>query len=500
MGCGSSKDTYSIGYDTERKPRAELTWIATSDTSNLCGQPDSCVEWGSTLGRGKYGNVKLAQGQSDKLFYAVKCIPKALIYERKAAPQTQAEIETLGALAGSHPFICHCFHVWQDDEHVCLCTEFAFGGELYQRMQRQRLNESAAKFYAAEICIALSFLHETHLLLYRDLKPENILIDHEGHVKLIDFGFAHWLRDEHEQLENRCGTAMYLAPEIAGGKTGHGLAVDFWSLGCVIYEMVVGKCPFGDTSGSSKFEVFNRINSGKVRFPTRISNDAKSLIQSLLKVDPTQRATWVQLRAHKWFAEVDWDAFERREAVPPWVPPCTGDAGEHSHFLKWKDVPKNPPPSDAQAKSYCTMSIPARLQLRPARRDSLGNIALVANGVLKAKRKFKAQRSKRASDAGLSLPSTPTAKVAPSNGEGTNGPSRRPQPRSVAPNASSGGAPHGSGQETCSEGESISFGAAVTAARLVHKHKKRKKAQAQAEANRGRGGGGTRVQGQLKQR
>ena len=126
---------------------------------------------------------------------------------------------------------------------IGLVFEFASGGELFTRMKKQvKFSENVARFYFSEVASALGYLHAMNIV-YRDLKPENILLDCEGHIKLCDFGFASFMSSSDALLHDGCGTAMYVAPEIASGhmKKAHGLPVDWWGLGCILYEMLVGK-------------------------------------------------------------------------------------------------------------------------------------------------------------------------------------------------------------------------------------------------------------------
>lgn len=133
-------------------------------------------------------------------------------------------------------------HSNQTPGSIALVFEYAAGGELYTRMKKQyKFSENVARFYFCEICCALNYLHSLNIV-YRDLKPENILLDNNGHVKLCDFGFASPLSSREAVLHDGCGTAMYVAPEIASGhmKKAHGLPVDWWGLGCILYEMLSG--------------------------------------------------------------------------------------------------------------------------------------------------------------------------------------------------------------------------------------------------------------------
>mmetsp|Transcript_36666 Transcript_36666/g.98246 ORF Transcript_36666/g.98246 Transcript_36666/m.98246 type:complete len:502 (-) Transcript_36666:73-1578(-) len=192
------------------------------------------------------------------------------------------------------------------------------------------------------------------------LQPENIMIDHMGHIRLIDFGFAQRLKSDNARLTSGCGTAMYLAPEIAEGKTNsaHGLPVDWWSLGCVIFEMLTGTAPFGDTADSNKFEIFNKIIKGKVKYPGYITTEAKSLLTGLICVDSGVRYKYADLHSHAWYKGVAWDAVLRCEMVPPWVPPIKDGEGDHGNFLDWKDNQPRRSRVTGDAVEYCNFKLP----------------------------------------------------------------------------------------------------------------------------------------------
>lgn len=152
------------------------------------------------------------------------------------------ELESVATL--NHPFVSHYFGGFDAGVSFALVFELYIGGELYTRMKHAyKMPEEHAKFYAGEIALALHYLHDTMHIVFRDLKPENILLDCNGHVKLCDFGFAVSASVTNtDALLDGCGTAMYVAPEIAGGfmKRPHSYPVDWWGLGCILMEMVTG--------------------------------------------------------------------------------------------------------------------------------------------------------------------------------------------------------------------------------------------------------------------
>ena len=295
------------------------------------------------LGRGAAGTVRLVQHRSNKQFYALKCMRRSNICHRRAAERTRREIEMLRLARFRCPFIVHCFHEFQDKVHVYLMLEYAAGGELYgQITKHKRLAPTVVCFYAAEILLALRFIHE-HSFAYRDLKPDNVLIDQTGHILLADFGLVRPVDPITGLVEGASagGTCAYLAPEITRGhKEPHGISVDFWALGVVMYECLVGKPPFGDKSRMAKYEVFQRINKGKLKYPSHVSGNLRELLKGLLCNRQGDRFGLSECQKHAWFSEVDWTLMERRRIAPPWIPSMT-KVGDHANFAKWRE-PKYP--------------------------------------------------------------------------------------------------------------------------------------------------------------
>lgn len=191
-----------------------------------------------------------------------------------------------------------------------------------------------ARFYAAEIVLVLAHLH-TRNIIYRDLKPENLLLDKDGHVKVTDFGFAKVVTDRTYTL---CGTPDYLAPEIIQSK-GYGKSVDWWALGVLIYEMLVGYPPFAD---QSPFLVYEKILDRSVEFPDFVDPVAKDLIRKLLTKDKTQRlgsgrGGASDVMGHEWFETVNWAALESGR-VPATDLPRLSSPFDARYFARYPEV------------------------------------------------------------------------------------------------------------------------------------------------------------------
>ncbi|KAF7726351.1 camp-dependent protein kinase catalytic subunit [Apophysomyces ossiformis] len=289
-----------------------------------------------TLGTGSFGRVHLAQSKVNRRHYAIKALNKFDIVRLKQVEHTNNEPRILRDIC--HPFLVTLWGTFQDDSFLFMVMDYVPGGELFRILRKQkRFSEEAAKFYAAEVILALEYLH-SHDIIYRDLKPENILLDAKGHVKLTDFGFA-------KRVENLtwtvCGTPDYIAPEIIRSK-GYSKAVDWWSLGVLIYEMLVGKPPFVDKSPVGLYE---KILECRVPWPETMSDVAKDLLMGLLTPDVSRRYGNLQngsrdIKTHPWFKDIDFDQVLQRNVEPPYVPDIEKD-GDSSCFARYKE-PEHP--------------------------------------------------------------------------------------------------------------------------------------------------------------
>ncbi|KXT09613.1 hypothetical protein AC579_7649 [Pseudocercospora musae] len=295
-----------------------------------------------TLGTGTFARVwlvKLAnrkERDNNKVF-ALKILRKPDVIRLKQVEHVRNERNVLAAVAG-HPFITTMVASFQDQETLYMLLDYCPGGEVFSYLRRaRRFNEPTSQFYAAEIVLILEFLHEREGVAYRDLKPENILIDAEGHLKLVDFGFAKKIensapprqRDGHVldadkttgETYTLCGTPEYLAPEVIRN-TGHGTAVDWWAFGILIYEFLVGQPPFWD---QNPMKIYEQIVEGQVRYPSAMSKNARDIIGGLCTVDVTKRLGNMKggaslVKKHPWFKNINWDDLYHRKMHGPIVP------------------------------------------------------------------------------------------------------------------------------------------------------------------------------------
>ncbi|RMZ79006.1 hypothetical protein DV737_g3622, partial [Chaetothyriales sp. CBS 132003] len=333
-----------------------------------------------TLGTGTFARVWLCRYANPRpedrnKVFALKVLKKVDVIKLKQVEHVRNERNVLAAVAG-HPFITTLVTSFSDATSLYMLLEYTPGGEIFSYLRRaRRFPLATVQFYAAEITLILSYLHDVQHVAYRDLKPENILLDAEGHLKLVDFGFAKHLPpavdqpkdSEHEPLSSSptsagetleppahgagvtytlCGTPEYLAPEVIRN-SGHGTAVDWWALGILVYEMLIGQPPFWD---QNPMRIYEQIVAGHIRFPTphpsqghrhsiHVPRAARNFILALCKTDPTQRLGHIaggskRVMEHWFFDGVDWDEIYYRRRRGPIIPRVewAGDAGNFDEY------------------------------------------------------------------------------------------------------------------------------------------------------------------------
>jgi len=309
------------------------------------------------LGKGSFGKVFLVRLGVTGAVYAMKVLKKSEVVRRRQVEHTKAERRIMGGV--DHPFIVSLRFAFQSSDNLYMVTDYCRGGELFFHLKKMRtFPETMVRFYAAELVCALSHLHSVDVV-YRDLKPENVLLDEEGHVKITDFGLSKDEVADSNGATTFCGTPEYLAPEmLINRKTrkGYGKAVDWWSLGTLVFEMLTGWPPFYDKSLRRMCEHILRAD---LRFPPgcSASAEARDLIRQLLRRDPARRlgsgdAGADDIRAHPFFASLDWDALARRELKPPFCPRVESDtdiANFDTTFTAEPAVLTPPAPTDLAA-------------------------------------------------------------------------------------------------------------------------------------------------------
>lgn len=272
------------------------------------------------VGKGGFGTVLMTWCAGTGVRYALKCMRKEDVVQRKMQESVCRERSILGEL--EHPFVIKFVRSFNTSVSVYLLMELVTGGELLEALDALGLlSQQQAQFYTGSIVLALEFLH-LHRIVYLDLKGENALVDQHGYLKIIDFGIAE--RVSHGRCYAVKGTPPYMAPEVIRGD-GYTTAADFWSLGVCLYEFMVGRLPFGDGAQGHE-EIFKAVLKAPLRFPEWLdAPDAKALIRGLLTRDPDKRPGgccegFLGLKGHAFFAGFGWDALLGRQLEPPFVP------------------------------------------------------------------------------------------------------------------------------------------------------------------------------------
>ncbi|ODN74163.1 hypothetical protein L202_07615 [Cryptococcus amylolentus CBS 6039] len=318
---------YKLGTRGKESVTGEI-WIQMTYTvirKNVALKP-SDFEFLKLIGRGTFGRVFQVRKKDTRRIYAMKVLSKKEIVAKKEVAHTIGERKILQASLEC-PFLVGLKFSFQTDTELYFVTDYKCGGELFWHLQKEgRFSEDRARFYIAELVLALEHLHKYNIV-YRDLKPENILLDATGHVALCDFGLSKPDLTDDKLTNTFCGTTEYLAPEVLLDEKGYGKHVDFWSLGVLLFEMCCGWSPF---YAEQTQEMYRLICYGKIRFPKNvIGDDGKQFVKGLLNRNPqnrlgSQRGA-VELKEHPFFANIDWDALYKKQITPPFKPIVDSD-------------------------------------------------------------------------------------------------------------------------------------------------------------------------------
>lgn len=286
------------------------------------------------LGTGASCRVVQVRHKLSGQLYAVKVLSKRkVITSEKKLERAIAEKRVLARL--KHPFVVSLHWAFQTRSHLFMVLDYCSGGELFFHLQKRgRFPEVDARFYVCEILLGLEYLH-TQKILYRDLKPENCLLDGQGHVRLTDFGLSKESLGQSQLFQSFVGTSLYLSPEMIR-REGHGIALDFYCLGCLVYVLLTGTLPHftGDVT-----QMCARRARGEPFLPPRgASKDAQSLCDRLLDPDPDTRLGTarqaLEVKEHAWFKDVDFFKVYRKEPQPvfPNFPPIDVAAVQQGCF------------------------------------------------------------------------------------------------------------------------------------------------------------------------
>lgn len=279
----------------------------------------------SKLGQGSFGIVYLvekinilADGKKLKTgqLFAMKILNKKQIMGKNLVKYARTERDVL--TYATHPFIVGMRYAFQTPEKLFMILDYAAGGNMSRAIQKEkRFPEDRAALYLAEVLLALEDLHKRDVI-YRDLKPDNIVFDSQGHAMLTDFGLSKEDVTENSLARSFCGSPAYLAPEMLR-RAGHGKAIDWYLLGVLLYEMLVGIPPY---YSSNKEQLYENIEGGPLKLPNYLSKEARSLLVALLNRNPNRRlgsghGGAEDIKNHVFFKNIDWNMAECRQLPVP---------------------------------------------------------------------------------------------------------------------------------------------------------------------------------------
>ncbi|KAF7718272.1 Serine/threonine-protein kinase [Penicillium ucsense] len=270
------------------------------------------------VGKGAFGKVRIVERKDTGLTFALKYIRKEEVVRSESVRNIIRERRMLEHL--NHPFLCNLRYSFQDMEYIYIVVDLMNGGDLRFHISRKCFTEEAVRFWMAELACALRYIHSQGII-HRDLKPDNVLLDSEGHVHLADFNVASDFRPG-KPLTSKSGTLAYLAPEVYEGG-GYYFEVDWWSLGVTFYECIYNKRPF---EGRTQEALSDSIKKAQPKY--YVTNPAVSVpclraLSALLEKDRSRRIGAIgfeSFTSHMFFADIDFDALERKEYAPVFRP------------------------------------------------------------------------------------------------------------------------------------------------------------------------------------
>ena len=317
MGNEQAKDTRSGVHTTKKRAPTAVA------RSGVHGGKASLSDFVlmKTVGKGSFGKVIQVKKKDTGRIYAMKVLKKDHVIRRKQYEHTMTERRILEAI--DHPFIVSLRFAFQSSQKLYMVFDFFNGGELFYYLSKTgRFGEERSRLYAAEIALGLGHIHDLDII-YRDLKPENLLLDSEGHIKITDFGLSK-MNVTDDTVKSFCGTPEYLAPEVLK-RQSYGKAVDWWSLGTLLYEMICGLPPYYDRN---RERMYKKILGAELRFPTGMSQDARGICSALLQRDPRTRLGFKgigEVKANAFFTRYfSWDDVLNKRVAPSYKPNVQG--------------------------------------------------------------------------------------------------------------------------------------------------------------------------------
>lgn len=310
------------------------------------------------IGKGGHSIVLKARKRDTGCLYAIKVMSKAHLLKEDKAAQAFTELAVLKQV--THPFVIGLHYAFQSSKSLFLALDFCPGGELFYHLQNVgQFTEEQAKFYFAEVLLALDYLHQQNIL-YRDLKPENVLLDWEGHIRLTDFGVSKLNVTKTTVRRSFCGSPEYMSPEMLSAR-GHTRTLDFYSLGAFLYEMLTGLPPFFNTSRAL---MFHAVQTQEVSFPPHLSTPVRHLMQRLLDKNPSTRlgAQGVEeVKEHPWCREVQWETVLMKAKAPPFSPSRQSSNFDKEYTEMLVQFPESEGEEPGSEDQFCGFEYPGNL-------------------------------------------------------------------------------------------------------------------------------------------
>jgi serine/threonine protein kinase len=253
-------------------------------------------ELGQVAGSGSYGNVLKAKHRLTQTDVAVKMVSKEMLSDPSVLAHFENEVKLLKGI--NHPRVIRFHELIEGPDAWYLVTEFAEKGDILEYMIKMgsTFGEQETRDIFWELVQAVAYLHETVHIVHGDLKLENVLLDTKNHIRVIDFGFSQQFSRDSQVFTLRCGSPAYMAPEIVMGAP-YGKSVDIWSLGVILYALVLGSLPF---EGATIEEQLRNVVFGRPRYPSDVRGALRSLLSGMLEKDPRKRITLQEIREHPW--------------------------------------------------------------------------------------------------------------------------------------------------------------------------------------------------------